>query len=339
MMSRFPQQASVCFLYFVECLLLIANQDTAEFASEPTVSNKPLSYQSSDFPAGSTSADWGSPISRSFSMPNVGPPPMLEPASPSYDGQEYDEEVLGRRTPPSVFEPVGASYDDLGHKRVASVGGRAPPPMFEPIDPSYDGPGYDEGVMSYVPGNSRTSSPVSILSTDSYRPPPLPPKPPMGISRSNAIIATLSPTTPYDEAEPSATRELNLQIQGQGVMGRRTPPPMFEPVAPSYYDPEYEEGAMDYAPGTPLTLSPVSFLSTDSYRPPPLPPKPQKESSWSNDTLVMPPQTIPYDETGPSVPRGPSPETQGQGVTGIALYEYVFPQNTCMGFRETYCVQ
>ena len=70
---------------------------------------------------------------------------------------------------------------------VLSVGRRTPPPMFETVGPNYDGPEYEEVVMSYVPGNSRPSSPVSVLSTDSYRP-PLPPPPQSAGSRPDAVI-------------------------------------------------------------------------------------------------------------------------------------------------------
>ena len=70
---------------------------------------------------------------------------------------------------------------------VLSAGRRTPPPVFESVGPSYDGPDYDEVAISYVPGGSRPSSPMSVLSNDSYRP-PVPPPPRMADPRPNMVV-------------------------------------------------------------------------------------------------------------------------------------------------------
>lgn len=89
---------------------------------------------------------------------------------------------------------------------VLSVGRRTPPPMFEAVGPSYDGPEYNENenevVMSYVPGNSRPSSPVSVLSVDSYQPPALPPHPQMVNSRPNTNMGMRPPPPPPAQYRP-----------------------------------------------------------------------------------------------------------------------------------------
>jgi hypothetical protein len=68
---------------------------------------------------------------------------------------------------------------------VLTVGRGTPPPMFEPVGPNLDGPDYDEVAVNYVPGGPRRSSPMSMLSTDSYR--PLPP-PRLADSRPNMVM-------------------------------------------------------------------------------------------------------------------------------------------------------
>lgn len=79
---------------------------------------------------------------------------------------------------------------------VLSVGRRTPPPMFETLGPSLDGPDYEEVVMTYAPGDSRPTSPVSVLSDDSYRPPALPPQPQRVTSRPNTNMAIRQPPLP-----------------------------------------------------------------------------------------------------------------------------------------------
>lgn len=86
---------------------------------------------------------------------------------------------------------------------VLSVGRRTPPPMFESIGPSYDGPQYEEVVMSYIPGNSRPSSPVSVLSADSYHPPALPPHSQMANSRPNTNMGMPPPPQPSSQYQPA----------------------------------------------------------------------------------------------------------------------------------------
>lgn len=70
---------------------------------------------------------------------------------------------------------------------VLSAGRRTPPPVFATVGPDYDGPDYNEVAMTYVHGGSRPSSPMSILSNDSYRP-PVPPPPRMTDPRPNMVV-------------------------------------------------------------------------------------------------------------------------------------------------------
>jgi len=91
---------------------------------------------------------------------------------------------------------------------VFTLGRRTPPPMFEPVGPSLDGPDYAE-VMSYVPGHSRPSSPMSTLSSDSHRPPILPP-PRMTDSRPNMVMPP--PPPPRIQHQP-APRPMPAQAQ------------------------------------------------------------------------------------------------------------------------------
>lgn len=87
---------------------------------------------------------------------------------------------------------------------VLSVGRRTPPPMFETLGPSLDGPDYEEVVMTYAPGNSRPTSPASVLSHDSYRPPALPPQPPTVNSRPNPNMGIRhQPPPPPTQYQPA----------------------------------------------------------------------------------------------------------------------------------------
>ncbi|KAF9646001.1 hypothetical protein BDM02DRAFT_3189194 [Thelephora ganbajun] len=93
-----------------------------------------------------------------------------------------------------------------------SVGRRTPPPMFESVGPSLDGPNYEEVVMTYVPEDSRPSSPMSILSTDSYRP-PLPPPPQMSDSRPNMVMPPPSPSPIRQQPTSMPTQAQRPQYQ------------------------------------------------------------------------------------------------------------------------------
>ena len=99
---------------------------------------------------------------------------------------------------------------------VLSAGQRTPPPMFESVGPSLDGPDYEQVVMSYVPGNSRPSSPMSLLSTDSYRP-PVPPPPPIADSRPNRVRPPppLPPIQRQPAQKPTPTQAQRSQYQQQ----------------------------------------------------------------------------------------------------------------------------
>jgi hypothetical protein len=91
---------------------------------------------------------------------------------------------------------------------VLSVGRRTPPPMFEHIGPNLDGPDYDE-VTSYVPGGSRPSSPMSVMSSDSYHPAAaLPPPPPVVNLRPNMDMPP--PPPPPTQRQP-APRPVSTQ--------------------------------------------------------------------------------------------------------------------------------
>lgn len=93
---------------------------------------------------------------------------------------------------------------------VLDSGRRTPPPVFEAVGPNYDGPEYEQVVMSYVPGSSRPSSPESVLSTEPYRPPALPPQPQVANSRPNTNMGIppqqQSPTQYQPGPRPTQTQ-------------------------------------------------------------------------------------------------------------------------------------
>lgn len=115
---------------------------------------------------------------------------------------------------PTSASDGGASLDRSFS--VLSVGRRTPPPMFEPVGPSYDGPQYEEVVMNYVPGNSRPSSPVSVLST-SYGPtvlaPALPPQPQTANPRPNTNMGIPPPPQQPPAKHQPGPRPMQSQPQ------------------------------------------------------------------------------------------------------------------------------
>lgn len=112
------------------------------------------------------------------------------------EARSYHSNTL-LEAPPSSSDG-GASLDRSFS--MLSVGRRTPPPMFESIGPSYDGPEYEEVTMSYVPGDSRPSSPMSVLSNDSYRP-PVPPPPRMTDAHPNMGVPP--PPQPRIQYQPA----------------------------------------------------------------------------------------------------------------------------------------
>ena len=149
--------------------------------------------------------------------PSPPPPPQEEPAvrplrivkksqtaayKKAVEASSYQSDDLAGG--PAASSDGGASLSRSFS--VLSVGRRTPPPMFEAVGPSYDGPEYNENenevVMSYVPGNSRPSSPVSVLSVDSYQPPALPPHPQMVNSRPNTNMGMRPPPPPPAQYRP-----------------------------------------------------------------------------------------------------------------------------------------
>ncbi|KAF9782731.1 hypothetical protein BJ322DRAFT_1072251 [Thelephora terrestris] len=139
--------------------------------------------------------------------PSPPPPPQEEPAVrplrivKKSQTAAYQKAVEASSYQSDNFAGGPAASSDGGASlsrsfSVLSVGRRTPPPMFEAVGPSYDGPQYDEVVMSYVPGNSRPSSPMSVLSAESYQPPALPPQPQMVNSRPNTNMGMRPPPPP-----------------------------------------------------------------------------------------------------------------------------------------------
>jgi len=159
------------------------------------------------------------------------------------EARSYQSNTLPNGPVPSFDE--GASL--ARSFSVLSVGRSTPPPMFEHVGPSYDGPDYDEVVMSYVPGNSRPSSPMSVLSTDSYRP-PIPPPPSMADSRPN--MAVPPPPPPTIEHQP-APRPMGQRSQYQRP-GRRIG---FDPMSAYKSKPTFSPGLEP----TPERIDPASF--------------------------------------------------------------------------------
>lgn len=126
---------------------------------------------------------------------------------------------------------------------VLSAGRRTPPPVFEPFGPSYDGPDYDE--VTYVPGNSRPSSPMSVLSADSYRSPP---------PRPNMLVPP--PPPPPIQHQPAPKPPMHTQAQ-------RPPRPQYPPRRRVGFDPmsAYKPKSV-FTPGlepTPERVDPASF--------------------------------------------------------------------------------
>ena len=113
---------------------------------------------------------------------------------------------------------------------VMSVGRRTPPPMFEPIGPNYDGPQYEE-VVGYAPGNSRPSSPMSVLSADSYQPAAFPPQPQVSNSRPNTNTGI--PPARYQPAprpiQPRSQRSQFAHRVGFDPMSAYRSKPTFSP--------------------------------------------------------------------------------------------------------------
>ena len=118
--------------------------------------------------------------------PSPPPPPQEEPAVrplrivKKNQAAAYKKAVEASSSnnppsgPPSSTDGRASLSRDFS---VLSVGRRTPPPMFEPVGPNLDGPAYDEVVMSYVPGDSRPSSPVSTTPRPNTVVPPPPPPP------------------------------------------------------------------------------------------------------------------------------------------------------------------
>lgn len=116
----------------------------------------------------------------------------------------YQKALEARSYQTNNPEGRGSSPDEGGSLSrsfsVLSVGRRTPPPMFELLGPSLDGPEY-EAVVSYNPGSDRPSSPMSILSMDSYHPSALQPQPRLANPRPNTNMGT-RPPPPHTQYQP-----------------------------------------------------------------------------------------------------------------------------------------
>ena len=158
-----------------------------------------------DAPASSSSAPPPPPVTahrypqeKAPRPPSPPPPPQEEPAVrplrivKKSQNAAYQKAVEARSYQSNNLPCVPASSSDQGASlsrsfSMMSVGRRTPPPMFEAVGPSYDGPDYDEVAMSYTPGDSRPTSPMSVLSGHSYHQ-PAPPPPPMTAPRPNMVV-------------------------------------------------------------------------------------------------------------------------------------------------------
>lgn len=134
----------------------------------------------------------------------------------------YNKAVEARSYHSNTLPCVPASSSDEGASlgrnfSMLTMGRRTPPPMFEPVGPNYDGPDYDEVAMNYAPRNSRPSSPMSVLSSDSYRP-PVPPPPRMADPCPNMV----SPPQPQPRFQHQpAARPMPAQGQRPQQQPRR----------------------------------------------------------------------------------------------------------------------
>lgn len=139
---------------------------------------------------------------------------------------------------------------------VLSVGRETPPPVFEPVGPSLDGPKYDEVVTNYVPRDSHPSYPMSVLSTNSYRP-PLPPPPRIADPRPNM---TMPPPPPPPIQRQPAQRPISTQMQrSQHQQPRKRVG--FDPMSAYKSKPAFAPGLEP----TPERVDPSSFYKWVSF--------------------------------------------------------------------------
>ena len=195
--------------------------------------------------------------------PSPPPPPQEEPAVrplrivKKSQTAAYKKAVEAHSSQPNNLSGGPTSTSDGGASlsrsfSVMSVGRRTPPPVFESIGPSYDGPQY-EAVMNYAPGNSRPSSPMSVLSTDSYHPTALPPQPQTANQRTNTNTGIPPPpqsSTHYQPApRPIPTPSLRSR---RCQFGKRVG---FDPMSAYKSKPTFTPG-LD---STPEKVDPSSF--------------------------------------------------------------------------------
>ena len=180
-------------------------------------------------------------------LPSPSPPPQEEPAVrplrivKKSQATAYNKAVEARSYQSNNLPPVPTSSSNQGASlfrsfSVLDESRRTPPPMFEPVGPNYDGPEYEETVMSYVPGDSRPSSPVSVLSTESYQPAAYTPQPQRADIRP--IVAPPPPQPPRPQYQP-APKPMQPQPQRPQYPRRRVG---FDPMSAYRTKPAFTPG-------------------------------------------------------------------------------------------------
>ena len=168
----------------------------------------------------------------------------------------YNKAVEARSYHSNTLPCIPAPSNDRGASldrsfSMLSMGRGTPPPMFEPVGPSYDGPDYDEVAMNHVPGNLRPSSPMSVLSNDSYRP-PVPPPPRMADPRPNMVM----PPQPQPRTQHQPTTK-PVPPQGQRPQYQQQPRRRvgFDPMSAYRSKPAFTPGLEP----TPEKIDPSAF--------------------------------------------------------------------------------
>jgi len=235
--------------------------DEAKFeANFRALAETPASSSSAPAPPPVTAQEY--PKEKAPRPPSPPPPPQEEPAvrplrivKKSQTAAYKKAAEAGSYRPNTLPGGPPSSSDGgaaLGRSfSVLSAGRRTPPPMFEPVGPTLDGPDYDEVVMSYVPGNSRPSSPMSMLSTDSYRP-PVPPSPRQIDSRPNMVMP---PPPPPPIQRQSAQRPMPPQAQRPQYQYQPRRRVGFDPMSAYKSKPAFTPGLDP----TPERVDPSSF--------------------------------------------------------------------------------
>ena len=197
--------------------------DEAKFTANSRVLEETPASSSSSAPPPPPVTAQQYPQEKAQRPPPPPPPPQEEPAVRPLRIVKKSQAPVNKKAAEAISYQSdahpggpGCSSDEgasLGRSfSVLSAGRRTPPPVFESVGPSYDGPDYDEVAITYVPGDSRPSSPMSVLSNDSYRP-PVPPLPRMADPRPNMVLPPPPPPPIQHQPAPRPIQSQRPQYQ------------------------------------------------------------------------------------------------------------------------------